>query len=66
MKGLQTLIDICRSYATQWRFTYGHNKSKCMIIGKGDTSDPGDKTRWTLGANYLDTVKRALLGLKDE
>ena len=33
-KGLQCLIDMCTMYSDRWRFKYGIEKSKCMIIGK--------------------------------
>ena len=33
-KDLQRLIDMCTMYSDRWRFKYGINKSKCMIIGK--------------------------------
>ena len=33
-KGLQCLIDMCAMYSNRWRFKYGIEKSKCMIIGK--------------------------------
>ena len=33
-KGLQCLIDMCAMYSNRWRFKYGIDKSKCMIIGK--------------------------------
>ena len=33
-KGLQCLIDMCTMYSDRWRFKYGIEKSKCMIIVK--------------------------------
>ena len=33
-KGLQCLIDTCTMYSDIWRFKYGIEKSKCMIIRK--------------------------------
>ena len=33
-KDLQRLIDMCTMYSDRWRFKYGIDKSKCMIIGK--------------------------------
>ena len=33
-KGLQCLIDMCTMYSDRWRFKYGIEKSKCMIVGK--------------------------------
>ena len=33
-KGLQCQIDMCAMYSDRWRFKYGIEKSKCMIIGK--------------------------------
>ena len=33
-KCLQCLIDMCAMYSDRWRFKYGIEKSKCMIIGK--------------------------------
>ena len=33
-KDLQRLIDMCTMYNDRWRFKYGIDKSKCMIIGK--------------------------------
>ena len=32
-KGLQCLVDMCAMYNDRWRFNYGIEKSKCMIIG---------------------------------
>ena len=32
-KCLQCLIDMCAMYSDRWRFKYGFEKSKCMIIG---------------------------------
>ena len=32
--GLQCLIDMRTMYSDRWRFKYGIDKSKCMIIGK--------------------------------
>ena len=33
-KDLQRLIDMCTMYSDRWRFRYGIDKSKCMIIEK--------------------------------
>ena len=33
-KGLQCLTDMCTMYSDRWRFKYGIEKSKCMIVGK--------------------------------
>jgi hypothetical protein len=33
-KGLQTLINICTSYASEWKFKFGFKKSKCIMFGK--------------------------------
>ena len=33
-KGLQCIINMCTMYSDRWRFKYGIEKSKCMIIGK--------------------------------
>ena len=34
VKGVQCLIDTCATYSNRWRFRYGIEKSKCMVIGK--------------------------------
>ena len=34
VQDLQNLIDICVAYSKRWRFKFGVEKSKCMIVGK--------------------------------
>ena len=31
---LQLLIDLCESYSKKWRFSFGINKTKCMVAGR--------------------------------
>jgi hypothetical protein len=38
--GLQTLIDICTSYATQWRFNFGIKKTQVCTVGKDILKTP--------------------------
>jgi hypothetical protein len=33
-KGLQSLIDVCSTYAKEWKFKFGLKKSKCICFGK--------------------------------
>ena len=52
-KDLQRLIDMCTMYSDRWRFKYGIDKSKCMIIGKSPfTCEPV----WRLNDVSLRTV----------
>jgi len=51
--GLQRLIDMCVAYAKKWRFRFGINKTKCMIIsGKELTCQP----RWYLENECIENV----------
>ena len=34
VQDLQNLIDVCVAYSKRWRFKFGVEKSKCMIVGK--------------------------------
>jgi retron-type reverse transcriptase len=43
--GLQSLIDICVSYAEVWRMKFSETKSKCIVLGKTITRDV---PRWRL------------------
>ena len=58
--GLQALIDICYGYAQNWSFTYGLNKSKCLVTGNTQIFTPGkisSQFSWTLGDNQIETVE---------
>ena len=50
VQDLQNLIDICVAYSKRWRFKFGVEKSKCMIVGKCSLhQDP----KWRLGDKCL-------------
>ena len=34
VQDLHSLIDVCVAYSKRWRFKFGVDKSKCMIVGK--------------------------------
>ena len=34
VQDLQNLIDVCVANSKRWRFKFGVEKSKCMIVGK--------------------------------
>ena len=51
--GLQNLIDICENYSKQWRFRFGINKTKCMIVGSDMFKRPASLY---LGNNTIDNV----------
>ena len=34
VQDLHNLIDVCVAYCKTWRFKFGVEKSKCMIVGK--------------------------------
>ncbi len=37
--GLQELINICTDYSSLWRFNFGINKTKCMLVGRSNKSE---------------------------
>ena len=48
--GLQKLINVCNKYASDWCFTFGLKKSKCMTVGrKLIKTGP----QWYLGNNLM-------------
>ena len=50
VQNLQNLIDVCVAYIKRWRFKFGVEKSKCMIVGKCSLyQDP----KWRLGDKCL-------------
>ena len=50
VQDLQNLIDACFAYSKRWRFKFGVEKSKCMIVGKCSLyQDP----KWRLGDKCL-------------
>ena len=50
VQDLQNLIDVCVAYSKRWRFKFGVEKSKCMIVGKFSLyQDP----KWRLGDKCL-------------
>ena len=34
VQDLHNLIDVCVAYSKRWRFKFGVENSKCMIVGK--------------------------------
>ena len=51
--GLQRLIDTCTNYAISWRFKFGFEKTKCMVIsGKSLSTEP----IWYLNNHRLENV----------
>ena len=51
--GLQEMINCCVKYADEWRFSFGVNKSKCLIVGKQILrNDP----KFYLGSNVMHNV----------
>ena len=53
-KDLQRLIYMCTMYRDRWRFKYGIDKSKCMIIGKSPfTCEPV----WRLNGVNVETIE---------
>ena len=53
-KDLQLLIDLCESYAKKWRFSFGINKTKCMVDGRMPFKSP---PRWKLGGKLIQNVE---------
>ena len=53
--GLQTLIDCCANYASRWRFRFGVNKTKCVIIGQ---SALPRKPTWFLNSVPIETNEK--------
>ena len=50
VQDLQNLIDVCDAYSKRWKFKFGVEKSKCMIVGKCPLyQDP----KWRLGDKCL-------------
>ena len=50
VQDLQNLIDVCVAYSKRWKFKFGVEKSKCMIVGKCLLyQDP----KWRLGDKCL-------------
>ena len=50
VQDLQNLIDVCVAYSKRWRFKFGVEKWKCMIVGKCSLyQDP----KWRLGDKCL-------------
>ena len=58
-KDLQLLIDLCESYAKKWRFSFGINKTKCMIAGRMPFKSP---PKWKLGGKLIQNVEIEILG----
>ena len=56
VQDLQNLIDVCDAYSKRWRFKFGAEKSKCMIVGKRPRGRP--RGRWT------DCVRRDMQALR--
>ena len=60
LKALENLIDICIDYSNDWRFKFGINKSKTVVIVKKDMYKP----TWYIGNNKLDRISEVeLLGV---
>ena len=55
MPGLQTLIDCCANYASRWRYRFGVNKTKCVIIGQ---SALPRKPTWFLNSVPIETNEK--------
>jgi hypothetical protein len=51
--GLQCLINICDNYAKKWRFKFGVNKTKCMVIGANHLNN---EPMWKLGGTAIENV----------
>ena len=44
------IVDVCVAYSRRWKFTFGVEKSKCMIVGKCSLyQDP----KWRIGDKCL-------------
>ena len=57
-KDLQRLIDMCTMYSDRWRFKYGIDKSKCMIIGKSPfTCEPVWRLNYVSFMRNVDTIE---------
>ena len=50
VQDLQNLMDVCDAYSKRWKFKFGVEKSKCMIVGKCPLyQDP----MWRIGVKCL-------------
>ena len=59
--GLQSLIDLCHSYASEWRFSFGLKKSKCMTVGRKLFSE---QPKWYIGGHLMsNTINLEILGV---
>ena len=60
--GLQSSINICVKYASDWRFNFNANKSKCIVMGPNVFNC---NPTWTLGNVKLETVDNVgILGVQ--
>ena len=50
VQDLQNLIDVCVAYSKRWKFKFGIEKSKCMIVGKCPLYQDA---KWRLGDKCL-------------
>ena len=58
VQDLQSLIDVCDAYSKRWKFKFGVEKSKCMIVGKCPLyQDP----KWRLGDKRMNMYVMFLL-----
>ena len=55
---LQTLLDICSSYASKWRYHFNSSKSGVMVFGESSRSRPAlrNSRSWILGSSSISEV----------
>ena len=55
---LQTLLDICSSYASKWRYQFNSSKSGVMVFGESSRSRPAlrNSRSWILGSSSISEV----------
>lgn len=55
IRGLQSLINTCTSYANKWRFRFGLKKTKCLVMAPARFIR-NNTPSWTLNGQPIDVV----------